>query len=230
MFPVHQTPPEACQVADATGWVRLTLPKGGGVVEVTRLPLVDVRDGMPTFARPTYRSARVVAARYAAHLMTTGLVNLICEEGHYIDPIIVRETPAEKAERLQRGGTNPLERMATKEWAARHDDAVMAALSASNWTGWPPVSNAGKDWIEGAKPGRALNYGWDTDERPEVTSMIQTLGTKHDDMHTDYSQTLRLVRAIDPDDDGILDRIMNLAPNLRTVARALGVALEDLAA
>lgn len=230
MFPVHTTPPEACAVPDVTGWVRVSLP-GGGVCEVTRLPLVDTRHGMPTFARPNYRASRIVAAREKAYMLTTGLVDHICEHGWYIDPIIIRETQVERADRIRRGLSDAyaLERMATREWAIRHDDAVMAALAApaNPWSGHPPVANAGKDWIIGAKPGRALNYGWDTNPRPEVTHMIQTLGTRHDEWHTDYSQTLRLVRPAIAGDD-ILTTIWNMSPNLRMVASSLGVAWDEL--
>lgn len=193
--------------------------------EVTRLGLVD-RSGASTFARLCYRDALRVADREGALLLTTGLVNHLCETGYYINPVVVRETPDERAERIRLHGPSSdrlsLERMATLEWARRHDAGVLRQLD--RWDGLQQVCNVGKDWVRGARAGMALNYGWDTDPKPGVTRMIQTLGTRHDDRHIDYSQITRLVRPVDSPLYLLEFLIDNIAPTLGSVARSLGLS------
>jgi N-acetyl-anhydromuramyl-L-alanine amidase AmpD len=56
------------------------------------------------------------------------------------------------------------------------------------------VANVGKHWVLSnrlaERPGTAANYGWFRRDG----SPIQTLGTRHDVHHVDYSQVVRLVR------------------------------------
>lgn len=215
-FPVFSTPSERCAL-HPSGWAQLEIR--GVKVEVTKLPLLDTSCAT-TFARPTYRAALDVARREGARLLTTEIVDAVSAHGFYLDPVIVRENSTERADRAARGGKNPLERMASLEWARRHDAAIIAILRA--WEGHSPVANAGKDWIEGAPTGRALNYGWDRDPRPEVIDLWQTLGTRHDDLHTDYSQTLRLWRPLETPEDGWAEEI---TAALWRKARAFGVLL-----
>lgn len=167
-------------VTDEWGWSDV------GDYEVTRLGLVDP-SGL--FARCDYADSLRVAERFDAELLTPALVNEIWRVGKRTEPVIVRETDEERREREARGGQDPLERMATREWAERHDQGLWRQLE--DWDHVQPVAGA-KDWVAGAAPGRALNYGF---IRANGTP-IQTLGTRHDAGHVDYSQWLRLCRRI----------------------------------
>lgn len=186
-FEVFCTPTSRA-VEHPAGWA----PISNGL-EVTRLPLLDSQCGV--FARLRYRDAATVAKNMHAELLTTAIADEIQRTGYQIPPVIIRETTEEQAERLARGGTDPLERMATIEWARREDLGILGHLA--KWNQDLPVAGAGKDWIRGAASGRALNYGWDTDPGPGI-HYIQTLGTRHDESHTDYSQLTRLVRVRKP--------------------------------
>jgi hypothetical protein len=172
-----------------SGWARLGTPFEA--FEVTRLPLLDAKHGL--FARLRYRSALVVAETLGASLMSTPELDYIQRIGFQLHPVIVRENAEEAHERTQRGGTDQLERMATIEWAQREDLGIVAQLGA--WDQKLPVAGAGKSWVRGAAPGRALNYGWDTDPGPGI-HYIQTLGTRHDASHVDYSQLTTLIRPL----------------------------------
>lgn len=204
------------------GWVPLHLD-GGTTLEMTKVALWD--DRAQTYARIDYGHA-LEWADGRGLLMSTGLVDLVTKIGLYLDPIVIRETPAETVERAQRGGTDPLERMATLEWARRHDARIAAGLGAKGWDGITPVANAGKDWVRGAAPGRALNYGWDQDPAPGRVHMIQTLGHRHDAGHVDYSQLTRIVRPVGgASRAGIGELIDQLAPTLLEVAKEVGNAI-----
>lgn len=68
----------------------------------------------------------------------------------------------------------------------------------------------GKDWIIhprlAGKPDLAVNYGWHDPRAPHLSwsglHMWQTVGSRHNRHHTDYSQTLTLVR-----DDVLVDGV-----------------------
>lgn len=216
-FEVHRTEARHVEI-HSSGWIYLDEVDA----EVTAIPCVDL-SGESFLARPDYRTSLEVEAREEASMLSTGLVDLITRVGFYCPPTIVRETPEETAERLKRGGQNPLERMATVEWARRHDQAFLRYLEG--WSGRTPVCNGGKDWIRGAKPGRALNYGWDRAPDPRAIDMWQSLGTRHDASHTDYSQTLRLVRPARKSSSvgDVVARILALRPTLEEIVQRLGV-------
>lgn len=187
-FEVFSTAPYQAFLHPA-GWA----PISNGL-EVTRLPLVDSQVG--AFARLRYRDAVKAAKANGASLYTTAIADEVERTGYQLRPVIVRETPEETAERIKRGGTDPLERMATIEWARRMDLGI--AYQLQYWDESKPATNGWKLWIDGAASGRALNYGWDTDPTAEGIHYIQTLGTRHDDGHTDFSQLTTLVRKARP--------------------------------
>lgn len=184
---VYHTAPEDAEL-DASGWV------GTAIGEVTALPLRDRRTGL--FARLTYRDALAAAKLLGGELLSEREQDAIALEGVMLDPCTLP----------------PTSQMASLEWAQREDACIAAQLSAQAWDRASPVSNAGKDWIKGAAPGRALNRGWyaaiGPDGRPRIdpkaghyvgarpphARLIQTTGGAHNDGHTDYSQLTRLRR------------------------------------
>ncbi len=152
-----------------TGWV----PFADGL-EITAAPLVD-QDVEGLFARLTYRDAVAVAGAMGARLLTMAEHDLLAKTGRKLRPII--KTPGAE--------------MASLRYAKEHDAEL--ADQMGKWDGVTPLVNAGKQWVYGAAPGRALNYGWWSSAAPNGR-MWQTLGTRHDDGHTDYSQLTMLVR------------------------------------
>lgn len=181
----YHTAPDDAEL-DPSGWVSTA------VGEVTALPLRDRTTGL--FARLTYRDAIAAAARLGGSLLSEAEQDAIALEGVMLDPCTLP----------------PTAQMASIEWAQREDACIKAQLSAQGWDGRSPVSNAGKDWIRGAPPGRALNRGWYAERdgrgnpvladghikggRPPNARLIQTTGGAHNDGHTDYSQLTRLIR------------------------------------
>lgn len=182
---VYHTAPEDAEL-DPTGWVSTA------VGEVTALPLRDRRTGL--FARLTYRDAVAAAKLLGGELLSEREQDAIALEGVMLDPCTLP----------------PTAQMASVEWAQRHDRCLTDQLHAIAWDRASPVNNAGKDWIRGAAPGRALNRGWYAERapngqpriadghfkggRPPAARLIQTTGGAHNDGHTDYSQLTRLVR------------------------------------
>lgn len=176
-------PPRPAVIPPSTGSVYTTanddaVPKHGFVswegMTITPLPLVDAKTGL--FARLRYRDAVAVAKTYGAKLLTTEQADRLFQKSPFkLSPCILP----------------PTAKMASKEWAEDHDGCVRAQLA--NWDGRTPVANVGKHWIRDAAPGRALNYGWHDTKAPNGR-MWQSLGTRHDDAHTDYSQLTYLVK------------------------------------
>jgi hypothetical protein len=98
--------------------------------------------------------------------------------------------------------------VAFKEWSAKmantskmleHNACVSAKMALARRG---LVGNAGKLWVTTERlkkrPGQAANYGW-FDARANLRSVSglpvwQSLGLAHDIGHTDYSQTVRIVR------------------------------------
>lgn len=195
-FPTFRSDP-ADVMEDASGRYRFAPGK-----RCNRLPLFDrVLNG---YARQGQAHAEAMAARLGGRLATQAEIEQIARVAYFISPVIVRETGEETRERMSRGGTDPLERMATAEWCKREDAGIRAQL-VGLWDGDRPVLNAGKHWIERSaedrKRGVAVNMGWDTDPRVDVTKWIQTPGRAHnagapdgeDVGHLDYSQTMLVV-------------------------------------
>ncbi len=158
------------------------VPKAGFVswqgMVITPLPLLDVETGL--FARLRYRDAVKVAQGYGARLLSVEEADkLFAESPFKLAPCILPPTAM----------------MASREWAEKHDACVREQLERLNWDGHTPVANVGKHWIRGAAAGRALNYGWHDSKAPNGR-IWQSLGTRHDDAHTDYSQLTYLVKEI----------------------------------
>jgi hypothetical protein len=86
----------------------------------------------------------------------------------------------------------PDEKMASTARMIQHSDCVDRRIGGR--TGM--VANEGKHWVLSnriaGKDNLAANYGWFMRGRRPV----QTVGTRHDTAHTDYSQILRLVKPI----------------------------------
>ena len=92
-------------------------------------------------------------------------------------------------------------------------------------------STIGKAWIldvnldRGAK---AVNYGWYDPAAPYLSvtgiKLWQSVGTRHNADHADYSQTLRLIRTSTRDPAKLLPNYANRYP---LPARVPGVAIED---
>lgn len=172
----YKTAPDDAAL-DASGWV----PFRG--VMVTALPLRDLKTGL--FARLTYRDALAVAEREGAMLFTTALVDAVNDEGLELDP-----TESGNSLELVQNAYDA-SHMATLPYAQKEDARIQAQLTENSWNGSTPVGNGWKDWIRGAAPGMALNYGW---RDKKTGKYVQTLGDRHNDQHTDYSQLTRLVK------------------------------------
>lgn len=156
------------------------VPKHGFVswegMMITPLPLIDAATGL--FARLSYREALGVAERYGAKLLTPEQVDLLFAKSPFkLAPCILP----------------PTHMMASREWAEKHDACVRSQLEKLGWDGRTPVANANKHWTRGAPPGRAHNYGWHDIKAPNGR-IWQSLGTRHDDGHRDYSQLTYLVK------------------------------------
>lgn len=192
---IHKTAPHDAAVHES-GWIRI------GDVEVTALPLVDLsHPGM--FARLTYRDANEVAKREGAQLLDKSLVDLVWMKGTQLRPVILK----------------PTVEMASLAWCREHDAKVWAQLTG--WDEKTPVANAGKDWLRGAKPGRAMNYGWLQSDG----KAIQPAAQAHDEHHVDYSQLTRLVR---PARASLGSRIVSAFRGLVDLVSNMGVARPTL--
>jgi hypothetical protein len=86
----------------------------------------------------------------------------------------------------------PDEKMASTARMIQHSDCVDRRIGGRAGM----VANEGKHWVLSnriaGKDNLAANYGWFIRGRRPV----QTVGTRHDTAHTDYSQILRLVKPI----------------------------------
>lgn len=183
-FPVYSSAPEDC-VEGPEGRFQL-----GNGRRISRAPYVDRKTRLR--ARVTPRTALAVAARDGFILPTHADQLRSAQLGFWTPPNYVRETPDETADRLRRGGTDPLERMTTIEWAHRSDAVPCANMG--QWDGDKPLFNWGKLWLSldkfGNPPpaGIAINNGWWTDA--SLAHMIQDDGERHNLEHVDYSQVL----------------------------------------
>ena len=166
----YETPPEAA-VLHPLGPI---VPWKGR--SVTMLPLYDPATQL--FARLTYEGALAVAKRMGGMLLSTEEYDQIARDGYEIQPCPLVNSKEDSL------------KMGTLAYAKKHDKCVWAQLGG--WKRDRPVANLGKQWIRGAAPGMALNYGWDKVPGPEV-KYIQTLGHKHNAKHRDYSQVTMLI-------------------------------------
>lgn len=154
-------------------------------------------DGVTRYARLSYRDALELAAREGARLPTEAEARAwhaaAASAGALPPPCVLPGAASEELARLhrERGWSPPRSgdpRMASAEWARAHDECA-----ATRQRGEYGSANAGKLWLAGAKPGRAINFGW---LEPTTGRYIQTAGGAHDDSHADYSQLTWLVREV----------------------------------
>jgi hypothetical protein len=97
----------------------------------------------------------------------------------------------EQAEvRLDPCNSNPDKTMASTARMIQHSECVDQGIAGRKGM----VANEGKHWVLSnriaGKENLAANYGWFVKGRRP----IQTVGTRHDTAHTDYSQIVRLVK------------------------------------
>jgi peptidoglycan hydrolase-like protein with peptidoglycan-binding domain/N-acetyl-anhydromuramyl-L-alanine amidase AmpD len=123
----------------------------------------------------TAASAQRVADHFDAVLPTSRICDLVWAQAR------VRISPCTQT---------PDAKMAFTSRMLRHSREVDEKLRGRAGL----VENVGKNWVLSnaldGKPGTVANYGW---FRPNGVP-IQTLGTRHDLHHVDYSQVVRLVR------------------------------------
>lgn len=171
------------------GWVPLPGAEGR---EVTAEPLLDP-SGATRYARLGYRAASELAAQLGARLPTETEAKALHAGGVLLEPCTLPGSRMAEvaAVHRERGWPSPVagdRRMGSLEWARIHDDCVAAQIAKAGAEG-SAFANAGKLWLKGAKPGKAINFGW-----LQNGKFIQNPGGVHDDQHTDYSQLITLVR------------------------------------
>jgi N-acetyl-anhydromuramyl-L-alanine amidase AmpD len=141
----------------------------------------------------TAKTAQIIADRLHAILPTTKIVDLIHTCAQQLQA--PHTQPADPSDRASQGYSPS---MSDKYAMERHslDNQQSAPLKLSL------TDNCGKHWVLAnsllSKPsGTAANYGWYDESAPYVSAsgyrMWQTLGTRHNDQHVDYSQVLQLV-------------------------------------
>jgi len=125
----------------------------------------------------TAEGAQRIADQLHAILPTPRILQLVWEQA---------------AVRIEPCTLPPDEKMASTARMIQHSDCVDQRIAGR--TGM--VANEGKHWVLSnriaGKDNLAANYGWFMRGRRPV----QTVGTRHDTAHTDYSQILRLVKPI----------------------------------
>jgi hypothetical protein len=184
---VFTTPPSAVGVLG--DWVML--PDGS---EITALPLIDTRPDVRSqgiwFARLRARDVPAALASIGADWATEAdLRRAYAMPGAiWIDPVTLWRSDADSA------------RMASEEFAARHDETVRKRAAEGGRAadlGRSVLINAGKFWLPGAPPGRAINWGWlKTKDAagPVIQAAWHPGGVRaepaHDDLHADYSQVI----------------------------------------
>lgn len=165
------SPPDAVGV-HPSGWARWTLPSGR-VIEVTRLPLFDSKNGV--FARLTYKQAASGARALGGRLLVREEVDDIWERGFKTKPVTLDPTP----------------QMMSLEWARKHDAGVLPQLTL--WDRVTPVANVGKDYLDVAPPGKQHYYGWID---ASGVALQPDYINAHNDNYSDYSQLTRVARDI----------------------------------
>lgn len=165
---VYRTPLVAVRL-HPSGLVRL--PSG---VRVSALPLIDTDTGL--FARLSYYDLLEWAKLNGYRMLRRNDVDEYHRVGLFTAPCTLVHSSADFA------------KMQSVEYARKHDDCFWAQLAKLPWDGSRPVL-VGKDYIEGAPPGRQLEYGW---LRAPGGRVIQSPGTAHEANYTDYSQLSRV--------------------------------------
>ena len=125
----------------------------------------------------TAEGAQRIADQLHAILPTPRILQLVWEQA---------------AVRIEPCTLPPDEKMASTARMVQHSDCVDRKIAGRAGM----VANEGKHWVLSnriaGKDNLAANYGWFMRGRRPV----QTVGTRHDTAHTDYSQILRLVKPI----------------------------------
>lgn len=162
-----------------TGWAEVP----GTGVEVTKLPVIDTAhslpDGTPLFARLNYDDALAVAKRYGATLLKPGRINDLRKPGVAVQLQPYLGTPTEETELVH---------------SERHDADVWRQLRALGWDGHKPVVGAGKNWVDGAPPGRSRLEGWDKDGAGPGQALWQPDMVAHNRWHFGDGTTAVLER------------------------------------
>lgn len=85
----------------------------------------------------------------------------------------------------------PTSTMASTEAMIRHSKEIDKKINDPTKL----ISTLGKDWIQ-TNEDKAINYGWHDKSAPykyNNLNMWQTPGSKHNENHVDYSQTMRFI-------------------------------------
>lgn len=126
----------------------------------------------------TYKGAAQAALSLASRLPTKAEVDEAIRSFSFdVEPQLVR----------------PVELMAGEVAIETHSQAIDALVGEHRWD---KLYQEGKWWLSGAAKGKAINYGWvdaDAPVRANGLRLIQDVGRAHNDLHVDYSQTLRVV-------------------------------------
>jgi peptidoglycan hydrolase-like protein with peptidoglycan-binding domain len=190
-------------VIDPSGFYQLRPNQPGRGLRVSRRALRDPDAGLA--ARFSQYDAEQAVARLGGGLPTDAEWREIARVAHWIAPVVLRETPEEKAEREAKGLglDHSLDKMSTREWCEREDTKVDAEIATSGWDGNLPLLNEGKVKILRTSAehavGANVNDGWDLDPRPEVVDFIQPRSTAHRDgqdgkvVQRDYSEKTWIV-------------------------------------
>lgn len=176
---VYVTPPGNIIMPPLVPW---TLPGSGRAIMLMTIPIGDSR-GRECFARLTDDDWKAWLSARSGKLMTEALARDIDARGLHLEPCILPAGPD----------------MASLAYANREDACIWAQLKARGFMGTVPVSNCGKDWIAPppgyvrpatSPPGTTLNFGWLSPSAPNGYA-YQSVGSKHNGRHTDYSQLCR---------------------------------------
>ncbi len=132
--------------------------------------------------------AQQIADILGASLPTSRIADLVHEQA------VVRITPCIQPQPPPAGAPP----MHSKRAMVRHSREVDAKIAGAAGL----VSTVGKDWILDnalvGRPSLGVNYGWHASDAPHLgprgAKLWQSVGTRHDRHHVDYSQVLRLVR------------------------------------
>lgn len=142
------------------------------------------------------RTAQRIADMVGASLPTTFVLDEVQRRFQASVPPQIQ--PPDRRTREDRGMSPWMDDLGAMRLHSAQVDQAIARLSV------PPyiVCNVGKHWVITSRlantRGMAANYGWYTPSAPYVSTsgikLWQSLGTRHNDRHVDYSQVLQLVR------------------------------------
>ncbi len=167
-----------------------------GKVWVARDALRIGEPGDSVRVNVTAQTAQKIADLLGASLPTTFILDEVVRQfGATVAPQI---QPPDGPTRVKKGLSPRMDDLIAMYIHSAAVDKAIATLPT------PPhiVCNTGKQWVITSRlagtRGVAANYGWYSAAAPYVSAsglrLWQTLGTRHNDQHVDYSQVLQLVR------------------------------------